>query len=122
MGGRAGDGGKNWLLIKHRDEEAKPAAKFDVLKREPKSVLSGRDMDEIASDADARLVQQWQGRAQSQSENVGEQSPLGKHRRPNAQPKRCAMAGRRSRQESLLRWPERARHLSQTSSSRSWPR
>jgi bifunctional non-homologous end joining protein LigD len=53
MGGRAGDGGKNWLLIKHRDEESKPAAKFDVLKREPKSVLSGRDMEMIASDADA---------------------------------------------------------------------
>lgn len=53
MGGRAGDGGKNWLLIKHRDEEAKPAVKFDVLKREAKSVLTGRDMEEIASDADA---------------------------------------------------------------------
>ena len=53
MGGRAGDGGKNWLLIKHRDDEAKPAAKFDVLKREPKSVVSGRDLDEIAADADA---------------------------------------------------------------------
>jgi bifunctional non-homologous end joining protein LigD len=53
MGGRAGDGGKNWLLIKHRDEESKPASKFDVLKREPKSVLSDRDMDTITSDADA---------------------------------------------------------------------
>ena len=53
MGGRAGDGGKNWLLIKHRDDEAKPLAKFDILKREAASVVSGRDLDEIASDADA---------------------------------------------------------------------
>jgi bifunctional non-homologous end joining protein LigD len=53
MGGRAGENGKNWLLIKHRDEEAKPLKKFDVLKREPLSVVSGRDLDEIASDADA---------------------------------------------------------------------
>src|SRR5215212_92832 len=53
MGGRAGDDGKNWLLIKHRDEEAKPLAKFDVTKREPHSVLTRRDMDQIASDADA---------------------------------------------------------------------
>jgi bifunctional non-homologous end joining protein LigD len=53
MGGRAGGDGKNWLLIKHRDDEAKPAAKFDVTKREPRSVLSGRDLDEIADDADA---------------------------------------------------------------------
>ena len=53
MGGKSGDDGKNWLLIKHRDEEAKPAAKFDVLKRQPLSVVTGRDLDEIASDADA---------------------------------------------------------------------
>src|SRR5215216_2434417 len=53
MGGRAGDGGKNWLLIKHRDEDAKPLAKFDITKREPRSVRTGREMDQIASDADA---------------------------------------------------------------------
>jgi bifunctional non-homologous end joining protein LigD len=53
MGGRAGEDGKNWLLIKHRDDAAKPLAKFDVLKRKDRSVLSDRDMDEIAEDADA---------------------------------------------------------------------
>src|SRR3954467_3699139 len=53
MGGRAGDDGKNWLLIKHRDDAAKPLAKLDITKREPKSVLTGRELDEIASDADA---------------------------------------------------------------------
>lgn len=53
MHGPAGDDGKNWLLIKHRDEEAKPLAKLDILKREPRSVISGRDMGQIAADADA---------------------------------------------------------------------
>jgi bifunctional non-homologous end joining protein LigD len=53
MGGRAGEDGKNWLLIKHRDDEAKPLAKYDVLKKEDRSVISDRDLDEIASDADA---------------------------------------------------------------------
>ena len=53
MGGRAGDDGKNWLLIKHKDDAAKPTAKFDVTKREPRSVVSNRDLDEIAADADA---------------------------------------------------------------------
>ena len=53
MSGRAGDGGKNWLLIKHRDEASKSTSKFDVLKRETKSVLSGRELNEIAADADA---------------------------------------------------------------------
>jgi bifunctional non-homologous end joining protein LigD len=52
MGGKAGDGGKNWLLIKHRDEESKTGPRSDVLKREPLSVVSGREMDEIAADAD----------------------------------------------------------------------
>jgi bifunctional non-homologous end joining protein LigD len=52
MGGRTGEDGKNWLLIKHRDAEAKPLKKFDVVKREPLSVVSGRDMDEITADAD----------------------------------------------------------------------
>jgi bifunctional non-homologous end joining protein LigD len=52
MGGSAGEDGKNWLLIKHRDDEARPAAKLDVLKRKPRSVLSGREMDQIAEDAD----------------------------------------------------------------------
>ena len=53
MGGRAGEGGKNWLLIKHRDDQAKPKAKVDILKHEPNSALTGRDLDAIASDADA---------------------------------------------------------------------
>jgi bifunctional non-homologous end joining protein LigD len=52
MGGAAGEDGKNWLLIKHRDEAAKSAKRYDVTKKEPLSVLSGRDLEEIAADAD----------------------------------------------------------------------
>jgi bifunctional non-homologous end joining protein LigD len=52
MGGRAGDDGKNWLLIKHRDKYARPDAKTDLLKRKPRSVISNRDMEEIAADSD----------------------------------------------------------------------
>jgi bifunctional non-homologous end joining protein LigD len=52
MGGRPGEDGKNWLLIKHRDDDARPTKNYDVLKRKPASVLSGRDLDEIAADAD----------------------------------------------------------------------
>jgi bifunctional non-homologous end joining protein LigD len=53
MGGRAGDGGKNWLLIKHTDDAAKPSSKLDILKSKPRSVVTDRDLDEIAADADA---------------------------------------------------------------------
>ncbi|HEY3393041.1 MAG TPA: DNA ligase D [Lacipirellulaceae bacterium] len=52
MARRSGEDRNNWLLIKHRDEAARPSAKSDILTRKPRSVLSGRTMDEIASDAD----------------------------------------------------------------------
>jgi bifunctional non-homologous end joining protein LigD len=35
-----------WLLIKHRDEFAKPG--FDIVAEEQTSVATGRSMDEIA--------------------------------------------------------------------------
>lgn len=50
MAGRAGEGGKNWLLIKQRDKAAR--ARGISAARDAESVLSGRSMDEIASDAD----------------------------------------------------------------------
>lgn len=38
MGGKAGEGGKNWLLLKERDAEAKPATAGDILRERPESV------------------------------------------------------------------------------------
>ncbi len=62
MSGRAAEEGKNWLLIKERDDEVRSHDAYDVTAAEPNSVLSGRTMDEIAADADAV----WQsGRKQS---------------------------------------------------------
>jgi bifunctional non-homologous end joining protein LigD len=52
MGGAAGEGGRNWLLIKHRDRAARPNAKTDFLARHARSVLSNRNMEEIATAAD----------------------------------------------------------------------
>lgn len=46
MGGRAGEGGKNWLLIKSDDEAAN--RRKNILKSEPNSVITQRTMDEIA--------------------------------------------------------------------------
>jgi DNA ligase D-like protein (predicted 3'-phosphoesterase) len=43
---RTGRGGKpQWLLIKRRDEEARPGS--DVVVEQPRSVLSGRRLDEV---------------------------------------------------------------------------
>jgi hypothetical protein len=41
-----GRGPKNWLLIKHKDEAARPNE--SIVDIEPNSALSGRTLDEIA--------------------------------------------------------------------------
>ena len=53
MGGKAGADGKNWLLIKHDDRSAKAIADFDVRERKPRSVVSRRTMEQIATDSDS---------------------------------------------------------------------
>jgi bifunctional non-homologous end joining protein LigD len=56
MKGKAAEGGKNWLLIKERDDQARNAGAPDVLDEFPDSIVSGRSMDKIAADRDKR----WQ--------------------------------------------------------------
>jgi bifunctional non-homologous end joining protein LigD len=46
----AGDGHENWLLIKRRDDEAD--AGKDVTELEPRSVATGRSIDEVGRDRD----------------------------------------------------------------------
>jgi bifunctional non-homologous end joining protein LigD len=48
----ARESGKTWLLMKHRDDEVRPAAEYDITEDRPESVASGRAMDEIARDRD----------------------------------------------------------------------
>lgn len=48
-GGKYGDGKANWLLIKERDENARPLADGDILEESPNSAKTGRTMDEIAA-------------------------------------------------------------------------
>jgi bifunctional non-homologous end joining protein LigD len=43
---RPGERGENWLLIKHRDDEAREG--YDITEEEPDSVSSGRSLEEIA--------------------------------------------------------------------------
>lgn len=57
MGGKSGENGKNWLLIKKKDEEAVPSDEYNILEDKPLSAESGRSMDEIA---DAENGIQWQ--------------------------------------------------------------
>jgi bifunctional non-homologous end joining protein LigD len=61
MGGRAAETQRRqWLLIKERDEEARPADEFDVRRDLPDSAVTGRSLEDIA----AQRGQVWEsGRA-----------------------------------------------------------
>ena len=48
MGGKAGQDGKNWLLKKIDDDEARSADDHDILTKMTTSVATGRTMDQIA--------------------------------------------------------------------------
>src|SRR6185436_13306051 len=52
MGGKAGEGGKNWLLLKERDATARPLADGDILEERPESVAGDAG---IADAPEARL-------------------------------------------------------------------
>ncbi len=47
-----GEDGKNWLLIKERDDVARAAADYDITAKKVKSVDSGRTIEQIAKAAD----------------------------------------------------------------------
>jgi bifunctional non-homologous end joining protein LigD len=47
-----GDDAKAWLLIKEKDDHAKPAADPEVVATHPESVVSGRGLAEVAADRD----------------------------------------------------------------------
>ncbi|HEV8530620.1 MAG TPA: DNA ligase D [Methylomirabilota bacterium] len=52
-GGRRGDdSGRSWLLIKERDAEARSGRSANVVELKPKSVLTGRTLEEIAAAED----------------------------------------------------------------------
>ncbi len=50
MAGRRGE--KNWLLVKERDDRAASEGDDDIVDKDPRSVLSGRDLDAVARDRD----------------------------------------------------------------------
>ena len=49
---RLKDDPKAWLLIKDRDEHARPADELDIVSARPESVISGRGLAEVAAERD----------------------------------------------------------------------
>jgi bifunctional non-homologous end joining protein LigD len=63
---RPGERANNWLLIKERDEMARPLGEYDVTEAEPASVTTGRTLEEIARDND----RVWSGNGDSAKKPV----------------------------------------------------
>lgn len=70
----AKDDERNWLLIKKKDDAAQSIESFNILGEMPRSVVSGRTLDEIA----AAPVAVWEGgRARVVSDDVVSEQPTG---------------------------------------------
>jgi bifunctional non-homologous end joining protein LigD len=96
MARRSGEDRNNWLLIKHRDDSARPHAKSDILTRKPRSVLSGRTMDEIASDADRVWSGNGKAAAKSRARKASRRSKHPVRAKP-AKASRVKFAARKNR-------------------------
>jgi bifunctional non-homologous end joining protein LigD len=74
MGGRAQEKGHdNWLLIKERDDYAKPGKGDALLERAAKSVFSGKTMEQIAA---AKSVKVWQSKSAGKAHKPGPAAKL----------------------------------------------
>jgi bifunctional non-homologous end joining protein LigD len=69
MRGRAGEKRNNWLLIKARDAAARERDEPDILEQRPESVLSGRTVEEIATDKKSKV---W---TSNRSQDGGTETP-----------------------------------------------
>jgi len=52
MSGKGNESGRNWLLIKKKDNAARPIGEYNVLGEASRSALTGRALDEIEADSD----------------------------------------------------------------------
>ncbi len=83
-GGR-GDDERSWLLVKDRDAHARPEAEWRVTEARPESVLSGRDLEAIATASD-RVWHSDRGRADPSGLAGARAAPMPKRIHPT-QPK-----------------------------------
>ena len=82
---QARDDERSWLLIKHDDAAARPAARYSVVEKRPESVATGRSMDEIAADRD-RVWHSNRGGEGEPASTPGAPATPGKRDVPGARP------------------------------------
>jgi bifunctional non-homologous end joining protein LigD len=97
MSGRAGENGKNWLLIKRRDKYARPDEKSSIVTRKPRSVLSDRSIDEIAADADRVWSSNGAERRNGKAKRSSVQPKLNRHAAISSRNRESRHAGKSNR-------------------------
>lgn len=91
----------NWLLIKSDDDAARRGDRFGICEREPRSVLSGRDLDQVATDADRVWSSDGQPPGRRSS---GRRGTSAARSRPARRPARhSGRSGQRGRRNPLRR-------------------
>jgi bifunctional non-homologous end joining protein LigD len=91
----------NWLLIKHRDEFARPLTEYDVLADQPQSVKTGRTLDELTRENSEAPV----GKKMAGKKMAGKKMAGKKAARKSAKPKSRAAgkaAKKRAQKKSNL--------------------
>jgi bifunctional non-homologous end joining protein LigD len=94
MTGRAGEDGKNWLLIKKDDPEARAADDYDVVTKASRSVLSGRDIQRIAADADRVWTN---GKSQDSRPAARRKTDANKAKARSSKPRESSASGQKKR-------------------------
>jgi bifunctional non-homologous end joining protein LigD len=81
MGGKAGQDGKNWLLKKIDDEEARSGKDDDILSRMTTSVATGRTMEQIANNM--KPVKKSTSKTRRPKKSAASERPDRKVRKPS---------------------------------------
>jgi len=90
---RHGEKADNWLLIKANDAEARIPDDPDILEEEPNSVLTGRSLEEIATDAGSR---QWTSGKPAGAQTTAARTPRQRAMAPLPQPKAASKSATKS--------------------------
>jgi bifunctional non-homologous end joining protein LigD len=124
-GGRRGDdSGRSWLLIKERDAEARAGRAASIVELKPKSVATGRTLEQIAAAKD----RVWHGNANGHERPLaGARKPptpvraaTAKRSRPSASKSTGELAGARRAALAKFVPPQLATLVSQAPSGEGW--
>jgi bifunctional non-homologous end joining protein LigD len=132
MGGRRNEGEDNWLLIKERDEEARPGSGDAIVVERPESVATGQSLEEIARDP-ARVWQSDRPAADSPAAAFKEKIRLAaeaakkktaeaaQRKTAEAAKKKTAEAAKRKTAEAVKRKPAEAAQKKTAGAARKKP-